>query len=109
MDADDLWRPNKIKYQLNFMKRENYLISHTSYKIINENGNIIGFRKARDFNNLNQLLKSCDIGLSSVLLKKEILNKNCLFPDIKTKEDFVLWLKILRRNIKIGSVDKYLM
>ena len=109
MDADDLWRPNKIKYQLNFMKRENYLISHTSYKIINANGNIIGFRKARDFNNLNQLLKSCDIGLSSVLLKKEILNKNCLFPDIKTKEDFVLWLKILRRNIKIGSVDKYLM
>ena len=90
MDADDLWRPNKIKYQLNFMKRENYLISHTSYKIINENGNIIGFRKARDFNNLNQLLKSCDIGLSSVLLKKEILNKNCLFPDIHSVERDVL-------------------
>ena len=109
IDADDLWSSNKIKYQLNFMKRENYLVSHTSYKIINENDHIVGSRKARNFNNLNQLIKSCDIGLSSVLLKKEILNKNCLFPDIKTKEDFVLWLNILKRNIKIGSVDKYLM
>lgn len=109
IDSDDLWKPNKIKYQLNFMKRKNYLISHTSYKIINENNQILGSRRARNFNNFKQLLKSCDIGLSSVLLKKNILNKNCLFPDLKTKEDFVLWLNILKRKIQIGSVDKYLM
>ena len=109
IDSDDLWKPNKIKYQLNFMKRKNYLISHTSYKIINENNQILGSRKARDFNNFKQLLKSCDIGLSSVLLKKEILNKDCLFPDLKTKEDFVLWLNILKRKIRIGSVNQHLM
>ncbi len=109
LDADDLWRPNKIKYQLNFMKRKNYLVSHTSYKIINDNDNIVGSRKARDFNNLSELLKSCDIGLSSVIVKKEILNGECLFASLKTKEDFVLWLNILKKNIKIGALNKNLM
>lgn len=55
------------------------------------------------------MLKSCDIGLSSVVLKKKILNKNCLFPNLKTKEDFVLWLKILKRDIEIGSLNKNLL
>ena len=57
------------------MKANNYSISHTSYKIINEKNNVIGFRQARTFKNLNELLKSCDIGLSTVILKKKILKK----------------------------------
>lgn len=109
LDADDLWNKNKIEYQLKFMKKRKYLISHTSYKIINKSNRVLGFRKARKFYNVNQLLKSCDIGLSSVILKKNIIKKNCLFPNLKTKEDFVLWLKILTRNIKIGSIDRNLM
>ena len=60
---------------------------------------------ARPFNNLNDLLKSCDIGLSTVLLQKRILSEKCLFPNLKTKEDFVLWLKILKNDIIIGSID----
>ena len=30
------------------------------------------------------------------------------FPNLKTKEDFVLWLNILDRNIKIGSLNENL-
>ena len=52
---------------------------------------------ARHFNNVNDLLRSCDIGLSSVIVKKEILTKECLFANLKTKEDFVLWLRILKK------------
>ena len=99
----------KIEYQLKFMKENKYLISHTDYEIINNENKKLGMRKARNFNNIDQLLKSCDIGLSSVVLKKEILNKGCLFENLKTKEDFVLWLKILKKNIKIGGLQKNLM
>ena len=57
-------------------------------------------------NHINDLLKSCDIGLSSVMLKRTIFNNDdCLFPNLKTKEDFVLWLNILDRNIKIWSLN----
>ena len=32
-----------------------------------------------------------------------------MFANLKTKEDFVLWLKILEKNIKIGSLQKNLV
>ncbi len=109
IDADDLWKINKLELQIKFMKKNNFLISHTNYKIINKQNKILYSRVARNFNNINDLLKSCDIGLSSVLVKKEILIGNCLFARLKTKEDFVLWLNILKKNIKIVSFKKNLM
>ena len=45
----------------------------------------------------NDILKSCEIGLSSVILKKDIISEN-LFPIIKTQEDLAAWLKIMRYN-----------
>ena len=39
------------------------------------------------------------------MLHKEILSAECLFPNLKTKEDFVLWLKILKKNIIIAAID----
>ena len=90
------------------MKLNNHLITHTSYDIINSKGRKIGERKARNFLSLESLLKSCDIGLSTVILKKSILKKDLKFPDMKTKEDFVFWLKLLKRNYKIYSLQKNL-
>lgn len=109
LDADDFWDRKKIDLQLNFMKKNNFLISHTDYKIIDINDKVLTIRKAKQFNSVNHLLKSCDIGLSSVVLQKKILDKNCIFPRLKTKEDFVLWLKILKKGIRIGSINKSLM
>ena len=45
--------------------------------------------------NYTDLLKSCDIGLSTVTLKADIAKKN-LFPKISTKEDYVCWLNIVK-------------
>jgi len=109
IDADDLWKNNKLELQIKFMKKRNALISHTNYKIINKQNKVLNSRVAKDFNNVNELLKSCDIGLSSVVVKKEVLIGNCLFASLKTKEDFVLWLNILKKNIKILSLKKNLM
>ena len=54
------------------------------------------------------MIKSCDIGLSTVILKKEIIDYQTNFPNLKTKEDFVLWLKILQKNIMIDSLNENL-
>ena len=109
IDSDDVWKKNKLELQIKFMKKKNFLISHTNYETIDKKNNTINFKIARNFNNVNDLLKSCDIGLSSVIVKREILTKECLFANLKTKEDFVLWLKILKKNIKIGGLQKNLM
>jgi teichuronic acid biosynthesis glycosyltransferase TuaG len=109
IDADDIWHKTKLEKQIKFMKRNKYIISHTSYNIIDEKKNFLGARKARTFENCKDLLYSCDIGLSSVMLNKKFFLKNIEFPNLKTKEDFVVWLKILKANIKIGGLNESLV
>ena len=72
LDSDDLWLRNKLKKQIFFMKKNLINISHTSYNIINSDNKIIGSRIARDMNH-KLLLSSCDIGLSTVIMEKEII------------------------------------
>jgi teichuronic acid biosynthesis glycosyltransferase TuaG len=103
LDSDDLWKKNKLKKQIFFMKKNGINASHTSYTIINSNNKIIGSRNAKDMS-YKQLLKSCDIGLSTVVLKKEIITSKIKFANIKTKEDYVLWLKITLNNNKIFAL-----
>ena len=58
LDADDLWKSKKLERQLEIMKLNKFDITHTSYEIIGKNGQIIGYRNARNFKNINSLLKS---------------------------------------------------
>ena len=109
LDADDTWSQDKLKSQISFMKRNNYKVSHTSYYIIDEKKKIIGQRKAHDLLSINDILKSCDIGLSTVVLEKQvIIHNNIKFPKLVTKEDFVFWLMLLQKNYKFYALDKYL-
>ena len=109
VDADDVWKKNKLEKQLEFMKMNKAKISHTSYSIINEKNEKIAFRKARNFKNYQELMKSCDIGLSSVIAEKSLFNEEVLFVNLNTKEDFVLWLSILKKNIWIFGLDQDLL
>ena len=108
LDADDTWHIDKLEKQINFMKKHNYSATHTSYSIVNENKDVIGKRIARDFLKIDDLLKSCDIGTSTVVLQKNLLNKDTEFASLATKEDFVLWLRLLKKNIKIYALNENL-
>ena len=107
LDADDLWTRNKLKKQIFFMKKNLVDISHTSYHIINSDNKIIGSRRAKDMNH-KLLLNSCDIGLSTVIIKKELITNKIKFANINTKEDYVLWLKITLNNKKIFALKNNL-
>ena len=108
LDADDTWKNDKLNKQINFMKINNYEASHTSYSIINERNEVIGNRTARNFFKLKELLKSCDIGTSTVMIKRNLINNDVKFAPLKTKEDFVLWLKLLQKNTKIYGLNEIL-
>ena len=98
---------SKISKQLNYMEKNSLKISHTSYKIINEEDILIGNRVARDFTSLNQLLKSCDIGLSTVMAQRELFSDELFFSKHKKTRRFCfIWLRILQKNIKIGALNE---
>ena len=108
IDADDLWKKNKIQLQLDYMNKNMLDISHTSYEILEINKKKKKIMRAKSFKSFKELLFSCDIGLSTVMLKKKIITKSCQFPNLRTKEDFVLWLLILKKNIKIAGLNRNL-
>jgi len=106
LDSDDVWSKNKLKIQVDYMEKNNISFSHTSYDIINTNNKIVSSRFAKKKIIFQDLITSCDIGLSTVILKSSLLNKNKLFfPRIETKEDFVLWLKIIKKIKIIRGLD----
>ena len=72
LDADDLWEKNKLKFQLNFMIKNKIDITHTNYKVINDENKIIRIMKVEKFITFRKLLNSCDIGLSTVMISSRI-------------------------------------
>ena len=108
-DADDLWHKNKLKTQISFMLRKKINFCHTSYKVINYQGKIVGNFRIKKILNYKGLLKSCDIATSSVIIHKEILKKDFLFSNFKTKEDYCLWLKIIKKQKKLYGINNTLL
>jgi teichuronic acid biosynthesis glycosyltransferase TuaG len=108
IDSDDIWQKDKLKNQLSFMLYNKIEFCFTSYSIINKKNAIIKFIKAKKNIDYKDLIKSCDIGLSTVMLKKKLLKK-IKFPKIKTKEDYILWLKLSKKNIKMVGLDQKLV
>lgn len=111
-DADDIWHENKISEQFNFLIKNNFNI--VCCNAISERKNI---KKPMYINfpyteiNFEDLLSKNYVINSSVLLKKNILNKVKMYPEGKfffSFEDYFLWIKISLFN-KIGFLDKDLL
>jgi len=107
LDCDDVWKKNKLRYQVNVMDKMNLDFSYTGYSVINENNNFLYNVPVKNFLTYSNLLRSCDIGLSTVMIKRQLLKK-FKFSRMKTKEDYLLWLQISKNNILIYGIKKYL-
>ena len=108
IDADDLWLPNKLEKQTNFMKENNFQFTFCDYEKRISNNKVIKVISPKKVLNYNDLLKSNDIGLSTVQINKNIISDN-LFPPLKTKEDFAAWLKITKKKINAYNFSENLV
>lgn len=107
IDSDDTWKKNKIKYQLEKMLVYKFDFSHTTYSILDKNNKVKSRRIAYSYFGVKELIKSCNVGLSTVMINKKILKK-LNFPPLATKEDFVLWIKILQSGNNLLGIKKNL-
>ena len=56
-----------------------------------------------------KLRNSCDIGLSTVITKKNIFENNKYqFANLKTKEDYVLWIRLALDGVKMRGFGQSL-
>jgi teichuronic acid biosynthesis glycosyltransferase TuaG len=100
LDSDDLWEKNKLVEQINFMNKNNADFSFTSFKRIYIGGKVRYFKVPRKITYFSILIKN-SICNSSVMIDITKIGK-VYFPDIRKREDYALWLNILKAKTKYG-------
>lgn len=107
LDSDDLWRKEKLEKQITFMKENNLTFTCTYYDKIDENSNslniVVKYKKEAVY---NELLKSSP-GNSTVIYNSKKLGK-IYARDIKRRNDYVLWLDVIKRSKGIWCLDEVL-
>ena len=107
LDADDIWYSDKLEKQVKFMRENKYDFSFTNYSKKISNKKSIHVQSKKRKISYKDLLHDNEIGLSTVMLNKNII-KNELFPSLKTKEDYVAWLKLSKENYIAYNLNEFL-
>ncbi|MDC0576762.1 glycosyltransferase family 2 protein [Gammaproteobacteria bacterium] len=94
LDSDDLWLPDKLTLQLNFMRSESIAFSFSYHCVIDERDNQIASFKAPNKVDASLMRYSNFIPCLTAMYDTKILGK-VIQPNIKKRNDFALWLKIL--------------
>ncbi len=96
LDSDDSWLPEKLERQIDFMLFNDYSFTYTSYLKVDEGGKVLGIVPIPNKINYSELLKTCVIGCLTVIYDTKKIGKQ-EFPLIRKRQDFALWLKILKK------------
>lgn len=95
LDGDDLWHPEKLARQIDFMTSNDIAFSFTAYEKIDESRQVFGVVGVPEKVSYHDLLKTCFIGCLTAFYDTHKLNK-VYMPTNTKREDFATWLKILR-------------
>lgn len=105
LDADDLWIPEKLEKQIMFMAKHDLAFTYSSYKTINENDEVLTTFVTVPEISYESMLKTCSVGCLTAVYDTEKLGKMYL-PKLPTKEDYVLWLNIMKKiNTTQGIIE----
>ncbi len=109
IDADDIWKPDKLEKQVGFMVENAYDFTFTSYEYISEEG-LYKNKTVRVPSriNYNQLLKNHIIGCSTVVINIENMGKFHM-PLLRKGQDTATWLKLLKQIEFAYGIDTPLM
>lgn len=107
LDADDYWFPKRLEEQLDFMEKNKFKFTFCNYKKKQKN-NIKEIVSKKQKITYDDLLTDCEIGLSTVLIRRELISEN-LFPSLQTKEDYLAWLRITKNNVHAYNFPYFLV
>lgn len=99
LDSDDMWMPDKLEKQIDFMLKNNYAFTYSNYEVLNKNGSKVLFNPKKSKTDYKRLLKTCDIGCLTVIYDTEQLGKVYMPEDTPKREDYATWLDITRSGV----------
>lgn len=97
LDSDDQWDPEKLERQIGFMQEKGAELSYCSYRTIDEEGEplalVVNPPESLDY---KEMLKENQIGCLGAVYDTKQIGK-CYMPDIRKRQDYGLWLSILKK------------
>lgn len=108
LDADDLWHPDKLQRQLQFMQEHQTAFSYSSYDLINESGMPLKktIQAAGDLDH-KAYLRNTIIGCSTVMIDTDKVG-TVVVPDFRTSEDTATWLNLLKKGFLAYAIHESL-
>jgi len=105
LDADDVWHPEKLETQLQFMMQRHIGFSYSSYDCIDEAGYLLDkqVKAAGDLNH-DDYMHNTIIGCSTVMIDTAIIGE-VVVPNFRTSEDTATWLNILKKGHLAYAID----
>lgn len=109
LDSDDMWVDGKLEKQLALLDKTGAVLCSTARELVSESGErtgrVIGVPEIVSY---SDLLKGNVINCSSVVLDREVA---LAFPmgDDDVHEDYICWLRILRRYGRSVAVNEPLL
>lgn len=96
LDADDVWKPDKLSRQLAFAEETNAEITYTASAFMDSDGKRFDcIMSVVHELRYNELLKRNLMSCSSVMARRELIKKYPFPSRSTTHEDYVVWLRIL--------------
>jgi glycosyltransferase involved in cell wall biosynthesis len=106
LDSDDLWHEQKLEKQINFMTENNVVLCYGLYETISEDGSFLSASKKLPLSiDYNGLLKNQVIGCLTAVYDTSLCGKQKM-PVIRKRQDFALWLKILKQGHKAFCLNE---
>lgn len=108
LDSDDVWMPEKLEIQINYMIDNDCSFSCTDYYKMDSNSELIGKVYSSKKNiTYNDLLKTNYIGCLTAVYNTSRLGK-FFFKDFTYNEDYIYWLDILSNTDVCLRINEYL-
>lgn len=106
LDSDDIWKPNKLENQINFMINNNYGFTFTSYEFMSDSSKQAKIVRVPKKINYYQYLKNTIIGNLTVIMDKEKFKE--IRVEIGYLEDVLTWMKYLKQGHIAYGLDENL-
>ena len=100
LDADDLWKKEKLEKQVKYMIENKYAFTCTDYEKIDEQGNSLNkIIKIPKVVNYNLFLRNTIIQTVGVMVDTSITGKELLvMPNIRRRQDAATWCQLLKNG-----------
>lgn len=107
LDADDLWREDKLSKQIAYMNEKKCAFCFTGYEFADENANATGVVvRTPEKMKYKDAIKNTTIFTSTVIFDMSILDKEDIKMPKVVSEDSATWWKVLKKGYLAYGLDE---